>query len=344
MNSSVILYPLLSILSFFISVITLNTSFFVFSIFLYIASTTSALIYAESPDRNKKTDVLYILIYAVISAVLVFLPNMSELISKTGIYLNEKSIISWWTILLYIPLTLIPVILLYFNRQKIGPVYKPVVISSLIPSVFFAIILFIPDIKNALLIGGTLSVDKYIELLNEMKSNENFTEYYGEMLSYLTINKESIVKNTIFLVPAALFGFMTVTTYITDRIKPLIKDTVLIIREFRIPDNFVWILIAGGFLILIPYDPLKYVSYNILGIFAVLYFFQGMSVLNFLLNKYNVSILIRGLLFFFLIIEFVVFSIIIISLGLFSIWYKPKWLTKPEDNSSGENDGNSKDK
>lgn len=343
MNTSVLLYPLLSILSFTISIITLNTSFFVFSIFLYIASTTSALVYAESPDRNIKTDIISVIIYAVVSAFLIFLPQMSGVISKIGIHLNENSIIRWWAMLAYIPFTILPAILLYFNRRKIGPVYQPVVISSLIPSLFFAILLFIPDFRNSLLIGGTISVDKYIELMNEMKSSENFTEYYGELLSYLTINKESIVKNTIFLIPAGLFGFMAITTYITDRVKPLIKDTILIIREFRIPDNFVWILIAGGFLILVPNEALKYVAYNILGIFAVLYFFQGMSILNFLLNKYNVSIFIRALLFFFLIIQFVVFSIVIISLGLFSIWYKPKLTTKQEDKSSGENDGENKE-
>lgn len=343
MNTSVLLYPLLSILSFSISIITLNTSFFVFSIFLYIASTTSALIYAESSDRNIKTDILSVLIYAVMSAVLIFLPSMSEIINKTGIQLDESSLIKWWAMLAYIPFTILPAVLLYFNRRKIGPVYQPVVLSSLIPSLFFAILLFIPDFRNSLLMGGTISVDKYIELMNEMKSSGNFTEYYGELLSYLTINKESIVKNTIFLIPAGLFGFMAISTYVTDRIKPLIRDTILIIREFRIPDNFVWILIAGGFLILVPYEPLKYIAYNILGIFAVLYFFQGMSILNFLLNKYNVSIFIRALLFFFLIIEFVVFSIVIISLGLFSIWYKPKWLTKSEDKNNGENDGESKE-
>ena len=44
----------------------------------------------------------------------------------------------------------------------------------------------------------------------------------------------------------------------------------------------------------------------------------------------------------FIFIDFVMFAVIVIMIGLFSIWYRPKWLYQEENNDNkGDNNGNS---
>lgn len=148
-----------------------------------------------------------------------------------------------------------------------------------------------------------------------------------------------VAKQFVYLMPSGLASVFILITYMTDRMKPLIKENALIIREYRIPDYFVWFLIAGGFLILTPYEPLKYVSYNVLIIFGMLYFFQGIQVINKIFERFQVSVFFRMMLLLFIFLYFTFFVAVITLIGLFSIWYKPKWLEKKGDDEKGNIDG-----
>ena len=76
------------------------------------------------------------------------------------------------------------------------------------------------------------------------------------------------------MIHAAISSVFVLITYMCDRMKPVFKDNAFIIREFRLPDNLVWILILGGFLILAQNEGLKYVSYNVIALFALLYLYK----------------------------------------------------------------------
>ena len=175
-------------------------------------------------------------------------------------------------------------------------------ISAAVPALLTgALLIFFADIRNgAVAAVANIIQTSIIDTLIKMKETMQISDYYADMLSYLILNKETVAKQTVYMIPAAISSVFVLITYMCDRMKPVFKDNAFIIREFRLPDNLVWILILGGFLILAQNEGLKYVSYNVIALFALLYFFQGLQVVNKAFDKFQVSIFIRSLLFLFI--------------------------------------------
>lgn len=217
----------------------------------------------------------------------------------------------------------------------------PVIFAAAIPAILSgAVLIFLPDIRHGAIstVANIIQVS-IIDTLIKMKETMQIPDYYADMLSYLILNKEIVAKQTVYMVPAASSSVFVLIIYMCDRMKPIFKDNALIIREYRLPDNLVWVLILGGFLILAPNEALKYTSYNVLAVFALLYFFQGLQIVNKVFNKFQVSIFLRSMLLLFIFLYFTVFAAIIILIGIFSIWYKPKWL----ENSNNTDEKDSQD-
>lgn len=326
MNKSVLLYPILSFLTFYIIQISSQTNFAFFGIFLYIASGVALLVYLESIDRTRKTDFISFVIYILFAVILFLLYTNSSYIAKTGFTLNDANKI-WW-MPLYIIAIFLPIYILYKNRANGNPLYIPVIFVAFFPAILVGAILFLlPNIRHEAIsmIANIIQVG-IIDTLIKMKETMQIPDSYADMLSYLILNKESIAKQIIYMMPAAHAYLFVLIIYMCDRMKPIFKDNLLSIREYRLPDNLVWVLICGGFLILAPNESLKYVSYNVIAIFALLYFLQGLQFVNKLFDRFKVSIFVRSLLFFFIFLYFTIFVSMIVLMGIFSIWYKPKWL------------------
>lgn len=92
------------------------------------------------------------------------------------------------------------------------------------------------------------------------------------------------------------------------------------LERFRLPDNLVWILIAGFALIFIKDKMLKFAGVNISLVMLTLYAFQGFEIISFWLLKLKVFPLLRALIFVFIFTEPPVI-IVIALLGLFSVWF-----------------------
>ena len=340
MSKSVQLYPILSFLTFYMIQISSKTYFAVFGIFLYIAAGVALLAYLESSERTRKSDIISAVIYILFTALFFILPSAGDMIEKTGLLLNSENLKIWW-MPVYIVTIFIPVFFLYKNRADNKPLYIPVVFSAALPALLTgALLVFFPDIRNGVVsaVANIIQVS-IIDTLIKMKETMQIPDYYADMLSYLILNKETVAKQTVYMIPAAFSSVFILITYMCDRMKPVFRDNSVIIREFRLPDNLVWVLILGGFLILAPSEGLKYVSYNVLALFALLYFFQGLQVVNKLFEKFQVSIFIRSLLLLFIFFYFTVIASMIVLIGIFSIWFKPKWLEKDSnDKDKKEND------
>ena len=340
MSKSVQLYPILSFLTFYMIQISSKTYFAVFGIFLYIAAGVALLAYLESSERTRKSDIISAVIYILFTALFFILPSAGDMIEKTGLLLNSENLKIWW-MPVYIVTIFIPVFFLYKNRVDNKPLYIPVVLSAALPALLTgALLVFFPDIRNGAVsaVANIIQVS-IIDTLIKMKETMQIPDYYADMLSYLILNKETVAKQTVYMIPAAFSSVFILITYMCDRMKPVFRDNSVIIREFRLPDNLVWVLILGGFLILAPNEGLKYVSYNVLALFALLYFFQGLQVVNKLFEKFQVSIFIRSLLLLFIFFYFTVIASMIVLIGIFSIWFKPKWLEKDSnDKDKKEND------
>lgn len=319
--------------------ISSKTVFAVFGIFLYIAAGIALLAYLESTERTKKSDIISIIIYILFTAVFFLLPLSGSLIAETGISLKSENLKMWW-MPVYIITIFLPVLVLYINRLKNKPLYIPVILSAAVPALLVgALLVFFPAVRNnAVAAVSDIIQISIIDTLVKMKETVQLPDDYADMLSYLSLNKELVARQTVYMFPAALSLVFILITYMSDRMKPLFKDNTIIIREYRLPDNLVWVLIIGGFLILAPQEGLKYASYNVLSIFGVLYFFQGLQVINKVFDKFQVSIFFRSFLILFIFLYFIVFASAVILIGIFSIWFKPKWLEKNDDNNADKKD------
>lgn len=313
-----------------------------FGVILFIASGIALLAYLESSLRSKKTDIMSVIFYIIFTAFFLVLPLVNNVISKSGISVNTANLQGYW-MPVYILIVFLPTYFLYKNRQQKKDFYIPVVYAAFVPSIIAGLIIFLlPEFRNFIIdaVSNLIQVG-IIDALTTLKSAQNIElpEATKDILSYLSLHKMDVAKQFVYLIPSGLASTFILITYMTDRMKPLIKDNALIIREYRIPDYFVWLFIAGGFLILTPYEPLKYVSYNVLIIFGILYFFQGIQIINKIFVRFQVSIFFRMMLLLFIFFYFTFFVAVITLIGLFSIWYKPKWMEKKDDDEKGNIDG-----
>lgn len=90
-------------------------------------------------------------------------------------------------------------------------------------------------------------------------------------------------------------------------------------RQFRNPEQLVWIVIVAGFSLLINNDIVARTALNLLlvGLFA--YFIQGMAVIAHFFDRFSVPALGRYLLYFFLALQ-PYLAVVVAALGLFDLW------------------------
>jgi len=90
--------------------------------------------------------------------------------------------------------------------------------------------------------------------------------------------------------------------------------------RWHAPERLVWGLIVAGFGSLLASGPLKIAAINLLIVLAVVYFFQGLSIAVFYLNKYNLPLILR-VIFYFLVIIQQFFMLLLAILGVFDQWF-----------------------
>lgn len=89
--------------------------------------------------------------------------------------------------------------------------------------------------------------------------------------------------------------------------------------SFRNPDLLVWVLIADGFLLLLPVSATTTPALNILLLIIMLYIFQGMAVITALITKHSIPVFVRVILYAILIIQPYLLALVA-SIGLFDLW------------------------
>ncbi len=107
--------------------------------------------------------------------------------------------------------------------------------------------------------------------------------------------------------------------------KPLLKIRDLPYPDFGpmdrwgAPEPMVWGLIGAGFSLFLPWSALRSVGLNAVMVFLVIYFFHGLSILVFYLNKYRVPFWIRFGAYALILFQ-QVFAIVLALAGLFDQW------------------------
>jgi len=91
------------------------------------------------------------------------------------------------------------------------------------------------------------------------------------------------------------------------------------LRNWRSPEGLVWILIASGFVTVLLDGPIRLIGLNVFLVVAGCYFLQGLAVVAFFLDRLRVHPLLRPVVFFFLIVQYLA-AICVTLVGLVDLW------------------------
>lgn len=235
----------------------------------------------------------------------------------------------------FIPLIALPVFILLFCRSRSLPSYLPVILSPLPLSLIIGgLVIFSPEFHNII----EKQMVAYINALSAELPDAGSRLGDNGVAAYLLGDRAKSIKIFTYMMPCLAYVIVSVFIYIADKSKPIFdKDKNVVFRDFRLPDFFVWILIFSGFLILFPNAYIKYVSYNLLMVFGILYFLQGIQLVGIWFDRIKLSRLFRMFAYVFIAIEPPI-MLIVSFFGLFSIWFRPKWFVRG-GSGEGENKG-----
>lgn len=100
---------------------------------------------------------------------------------------------------------------------------------------------------------------------------------------------------------------------------------------WTLPEQLVWMPIAAIMVLLVGKGILQQVSGWIILISVLLYFFQGLAVFLTLLERWNIPVLVRIMLYFFLIIQS--YSTLLLAfLGISDVWFNFRQKTAHDEN------------
>lgn len=121
---------------------------------------------------------------------------------------------------------------------------------------------------------------------------------------------------TVFFVSVAAFNLALIKK------SALRFNITLSIGEFTSFKNhelLVWLLIAVGFVMLLPLSIITTPALNILVLLSMLYFIQGMAVLTTLVSKNSISAFVRIIFYAMLVIQPYLMALVA-GIGLFDLW------------------------
>lgn len=90
-----------------------------------------------------------------------------------------------------------------------------------------------------------------------------------------------------------------------------------VLSKWKAPEHLVWGAVAGGIALLSGHELAEQLGINLLLLLFVIYFFQGMAIISYMLKKREVSAFLKGAAYIFAVWYF---SIIVALVGLFDLW------------------------
>ena len=90
-------------------------------------------------------------------------------------------------------------------------------------------------------------------------------------------------------------------------------------KQWKAPDFMVWIVIAAGITLLLPFGSIKIAGLNVLMVAGVIYLFQGLAIVSFYFERWKLPRIIRAFLYAVILIQqFLTLGAML--MGLFDIW------------------------
>ncbi len=149
---------------------------------------------------------------------------------------------------------------------------------------------------------------------------------FSEISSRITTVSDTFIHHLVRLLPGITIAtsiFQAAVCYGLSRSilsragGPTLSDRVPL-AQWHAPDVWVWGLIAGLALIMIPDEAARYTGWNIAIIYALVYVTQGVAIVDYYLTKARIRPFMRGILHsLILALPSIVF---VIALGVVDIW------------------------
>lgn len=176
-------------------------------------------------------------------------------------------------------------------------------------------------------VGPWRLIERYIEQI--VQENIQFyakLEVPEEHLNMIRDNSKQITGFFMHIFPALALTSILFTVWINILFgREIFRKNALWYPDFndlslwKAPEKLVWLLIAGGGMLLIPMEWVGFGGLNFLIVCLFLYFLQGLAIISFFFSRKHVPKLIRGFVYF-LIFAQQYFTILIVATGLFDLW------------------------
>ena len=96
---------------------------------------------------------------------------------------------------------------------------------------------------------------------------------------------------------------------------------------WKSPEHLVWFVIAGGLMLLLPVSGFKVLGINLILVMGTVYFFQGLAIVAFYIERWRAPLFVKGLVYAVLFLERIA-SMGVAALGLFDVWFDFRKLNK----------------
>jgi uncharacterized protein YybS (DUF2232 family) len=91
------------------------------------------------------------------------------------------------------------------------------------------------------------------------------------------------------------------------------------LQLWRVPEGFIWLLIASGFATFVAPDPLSIAARNILVLLLGGYFCQGLAIVSYYLGRLGAPRAVRAVVYMFVFIQQLA-TAVVLALGVFDLW------------------------
>lgn len=173
------------------------------------------------------------------------------------------------------------------------------------------------------------NLEQTLELYRQMSMPE-------ETLQTLSRSLETIQYVLVRIIPGmAVMSALFVTWVNLLMARSLVRFRGLktpdfgILTQWKSPEVLVWVVIAGGLLLLLPVKFLKIIGLNIVLALIMIYFIQGISIVSFYFDKRKFPRILRAVLYGLIGVQ-QLFSLLVIGLGFFDLWIDFRRINKNE--------------
>ncbi len=224
---------------------------------------------------------------------------------------------------MYIGLFAVASLLLPWFLRRGMPWDKAVLSASLGSVVTTAVLVLFVMYSEGLQFGGLLAkmLDSEVEQAMQLYRDSGLSESQLQELQGVVEQIAAFIRQSFFgLYVSGVLAIQLLNLAILQRLnKGYYRIIGIAFANWRLPAYLVWGLIAAGFAMLAPLEPLALVGRNLLTLLLPLYFLQGLAVVSSYLQRKAYPPALKGMIY---VMVFILnpLPLIITGVGVFDLW------------------------